>query len=81
MSTVTTEDVKELAKSLDCFTEEQLQLLAEITPKTAEAWRKRGTGPGYVLFGNRYLYPRAEVAKYLAERAKHRGGVSIAGAL
>ena len=54
-----------LAQSLDCLAEPDFCLLADITPSTAESWRKRRKGPAYILIGNRYLYPRAEVAKHL----------------
>ncbi|MDO8262193.1 MAG: hypothetical protein Q7T21_03100 [Gallionella sp.] len=54
-----------LADNLDCLTEEDFQLLAEITPGTAEAWRKRRKGPEYIRIGNRVLYPRKAVAKHL----------------
>lgn len=54
-----------LADSLDCLTEEDFQLLAEITPGTAEAWRKRHQGPTYIRIGNRVLYPRKAVALHL----------------
>lgn len=55
-----------LADSLDCLTEEDLQLFAAITPCTAEAWRKRRIGPAFIRIGNRVLYPRKAVADHLA---------------
>jgi hypothetical protein len=64
-----------LADRLDCFTEHDLLLLAGITPTTAEGWRKRGVGPAYVRAGNRYLYPRNEVAKWLEGRVRERVSV------
>lgn len=57
--------VRTLAARLDCFTDEDVQELAGVTPKTAEAWRKRGVGPAYILFGNTYLYPVKAVAEHL----------------
>ena len=57
-----TERVRHMAERLDCFIEEDFQALAAATPKTVEAWRKRGMGPAYILLGNRYLYPRKAVA-------------------
>lgn len=59
-----------LAASVECMTEAELQLLAAVTPGTLESWRKRGQGPAYVRFGTRYLYPRAGVRAFIAERAK-----------
>ena len=64
--------VQELAESLDCMTEQDFQLLAEITPGTAEAWRKRRKGPDYIRIGNRVLYPRKAVAKHLDSLTRER---------
>ncbi len=58
--------LQSLADSLDCLTEEDLQLFAAITPGTAEAWRKRHKGPAFIRIGNRVLYPRKAVADHLA---------------
>jgi hypothetical protein len=70
-----------IAESLDCLTEEDLLALAKITPNTAEAWRKRGKGPAYILLGNRYLYPRGAVADYLQTLVRQRHQVSAKGLL
>lgn len=59
------ERLRHMAERLDCLIEEDFQLLAEITPGTAEAWRKRRKGPEYIRIGNRVLYPRKSVAKHL----------------
>jgi len=61
-----------MAERLDCFIEEDFQALAAATSKTVEAWRKRGTGPAYILLGNRYLYPRKAVAQYLESATRTR---------
>lgn len=66
----------ELAQSLDCITDEDLQNLAMVKASTTEAWRKRGTGPAYIRLGNRYLYPRKAVSKYLDSITKERAQVS-----
>lgn len=73
--------VQALAQSLDCFTEEDFRTLAGITSNTAEAWRKRGKGPAYILFGNRYLYPRDAVAEHLQTLVRDRGRPSAKGML
>lgn len=57
--------LRALADSLDCLTEADFMLLCQATAGTVDAWRKRGKGPNYILIGNRYLYPRKAVAKYL----------------
>jgi hypothetical protein len=64
--------LRTLADKLDCLTETDLMLLAKATASTVEAWRKRGTGPAYLLLGNRYLYPRKSVAQYLDSIIKVR---------
>ncbi len=66
------ERVRALAQSLDCFAEPDLCLLAKITPATAESWRKRHRGPAYVLLGNRVLYPRQAVAKFIEANMRER---------
>lgn len=64
--------LRTLADKLDCLTESDMMLLAKATHGTVEAWRKRGTGPAYLLLGNRYLYPRKMVAQYLDSITKER---------
>lgn len=66
------EDGRALARSLDCLTEEELGVLAMAEPSTVEAWRKRGKGPDYILFGNRFLYPRAAVYEHLKSLVRVR---------
>jgi hypothetical protein len=73
--------VRQLAQSLDCLTEDDLVLLADITPCTAENWRKRGKGPSYILIGNRVLYPRAAVADHLQTLVRERSAPSAKGLL
>lgn len=69
------ERVRDLAQSLDCMTEQDLNLLTDTTPGTTESWRKRGKGPAYVLVGNRYLYPRKAVAEFVHSNVRERRGV------
>lgn len=70
-----------LAQSLDCITDQDLQRLAGVKPSTMEAWRKRGIGPDYILFGKQYLYPRAAVAAYLQSLIRERAKVPAKGML
>lgn len=65
MSQKNLEWLRAMAARLDCFIEEDVQELAGVTATTFTAWKKRGTGPAYILFGNRYLYQRKAVAEYL----------------
>lgn len=67
--------LKELARSLNCLTVEDLCVLAGITVTTAEAWRRRGQGPAYAIVGRRVLYPHAAVAKFVAECMRERAAV------
>lgn len=71
-TTDTQDRARDLADRLDCILEEDFQLLAEITPSTAEAWRKRRHGPEYIRIGNRVLYPRKSVAKHLESLMRER---------
>ena len=64
--------LRNLAAQFDCLTEEEYLLLADITASTAKTHRKRGTGPEYILAGNRYLYPRKAVQTYLESRIRTR---------
>lgn len=64
--------LRTLAERFDCITETDLMLLAKVTALTVESWRKRGTGPAYILLGNRYLYPRSAVSRYLESITRER---------
>jgi hypothetical protein len=75
------ERIRALAQSVDCMTEEDLNLLTGTTPGTTESWRKRGKGPAYVLIGNRYLYPRAAVAAFVQTNVRARREVPAKGML
>ncbi len=75
METDLNEDARRLqalAEKLDCLTESDFMLLANATPKTVEAWRKRGQGPSYILLGKRYLYPRKAVSEHLENITRER---------
>jgi hypothetical protein len=73
--------VAELARSLGCFTETDLCKLAKATPATVEAWRKRHTGPDYVLIGNTFLYPRDTLKEFLQSRVRKMRGTINAKAV
>jgi hypothetical protein len=65
-------DIEAIARAVGCLTREQVCRLAKVTPTTEEAWRKRGTGPAYVRFGNTVLYPVPSLAEFLqAKLHKH----------
>lgn len=71
----------ELLCALDCFSEDDVVLLTSTAATTVEAWRKRGTGPAYILAGNRYLYPRKAVADWLQTKLRERGNAGGASLL
>lgn len=73
--------LRAIADKLDCLTETDIMLLGKMTQSTVEAWRKRGQGPAYILLGNRYLYPRKAVAKYLEGITRERNCVAARKAL
>ena len=65
--------MRDLAHSLDCITDTELRELAGITELTEAAWRKRGTGPSYIRFGNSFLYPRQALARHLMALMRENG--------
>lgn len=74
-STPPDDHIRALAQSLDCMIEEDFCALAEVTPITAQNWRKRREGPAYTMLGNRVLYPVPKVAEFVKERIRHRTSV------
>lgn len=70
--------VRALAEKMDFITEDDFRLLADATPLTVQAWRKRGQGPSYVRLGRRYFYPAAAVKKFLEEATRERKTVGAA---
>lgn len=73
--------LRALADRFDFITEEDFMLLSKATAKTVETWRKRGTGPSYILIGNRYLYPCSAVEAYMASLTRERKGSGKIGSL
>lgn len=72
---------RELARLLDCLTDQDLQTLAGVLPSTTEAWRKRGTGPAYTRLGTTFLYPRKAVAQYIETLVRERPEAPAKGML
>lgn len=73
--------VSELAASVDCMSDEEFAVLANVKLSTLDAWRRRGKGPDYILLGNRYIYPRSAVRHYLQTLVRSRGRLGVATAL
>jgi len=69
--------IRAIADSLDCMLDEDLQALGGLQPGTTEAWRKRGKGPPYLIFGNRPLYPKKPAAAYLQTLIRERTQMSV----
>lgn len=57
-----------LARALGYMTASEVALLAGIKESTLCAWRKRKTGPPYVLFGNQALYSHETLKRFLCEK-------------
>lgn len=66
------EQLRALAESLGCYTEEQLLLLTGWSAETAKTKRKRGEGPPYVRHGKRVFYPREAYQDYMQSRRRAR---------
>ena len=62
--------MRTLAESLDCLLPGDVAGLAGVKDSTLDAWAKRGEGPDYVMFGNRRLYPRDAMRKFLKDRTR-----------
>ena len=45
----------------------ELAALLRKAPFTIKEWRMRGVGPAYTKVGNKVIYSREEVARWLAE--------------
>jgi hypothetical protein len=73
--------VPELARQVDCFSEQELATLAGVKISTLHAWRRRGQGPDYILLGCNYLYPRAAVTAHLQSLVRERGRTPAAKGL
>lgn len=64
--------IREMAKALGCFTEEQVRELADYAETTLLNHRRRGTGPSYIVFGRAILYPIKPLGEYLQARVRDR---------
>ena len=64
--------LRELADDLGCVLEDDVQHLALYGDTTLTNLRRRGKGPAYILFGNRFLYPKKELAEYLRGQIRER---------
>lgn len=72
---------REVARSFDCLTEEEVMALAGVKRTTLEARRKRRQAPAYILVGNNYLYPREAVADWLRSQVRQPRDVCGSAAL
>jgi DNA-binding transcriptional MerR regulator len=52
------------------LTQRQAAELLNVSPRTLEAWRLKGTGPQYIRYSNRCLrYSERDLAEWLAARS------------
>jgi predicted DNA-binding transcriptional regulator AlpA len=59
------------------LTQNEAAKFLNISPRTLENWRRKGTGPRYVSYSNRCLrYSESDLADWLAARAHCRSGGS-----
>jgi hypothetical protein len=63
-------NIKEIARSLDCITEQEFCELLKISPLTAVGWRQRSQAPLPILIGNNYFYPLAAIKEEMALRVR-----------
>lgn len=52
---------------MDFMTTKELAELLRIPAGSLNNWRTRGGGPPFLKFGQRVLYPREEVMKFIKE--------------
>jgi hypothetical protein len=71
-----TDQLTDLAHSLDCITPQELQALTGWKPSTLEAYRKRGVGPAFIKLGKNFLYPRSAIADFMADNTHTRSNGS-----
>jgi len=74
-------DAADLARLVDCLTENELCRLAGISASTADAWRRRGTGPAYVCLGNAFLYPRQHLVDFMNSKIRFPRTAAAEGGL
>lgn len=64
--------LRQLADMVGYLLESDILALYNVTPSTAENWRKRRQGPPHIMAGNTPLYPREGVIRDLASRIRER---------
>lgn len=64
--------LRELAHSLDCLIQDEVQTLTGWTSGTLESYRKRGKGPAFIKSGKHYLYPRSAIVDFIADNTRNR---------
>jgi hypothetical protein len=64
------EEMRRIARDLECICEQDFYQLAGITPNTARSWRNRGRAPMPILLGTRYFYPISAIRQVIVEKTK-----------
>lgn len=48
--------------------EQEAARILQVSPRTLQAWRRKGRGPGYVKAGTKVIYPQVLLEEWLAGR-------------
>lgn len=70
--TISTANLKELARHLDCFTEDEVAFLGGYSAGSVDSLRRRGALPSHIRFGNNRFYPIATVREFFKGRMNVR---------
>jgi excisionase family DNA binding protein len=65
---MTTDNVSPIARQLD--DERQAARYLNLSPRTLQAWRRKGDGPRYLKLGAAVRYDRADLDAWLEERTR-----------
>lgn len=65
-------NLKELARHLDCFTEEEVASLGGYSSGSIDSLRRRGALPNHIRFGNNRFYPINAVREFFKGRMNER---------
>jgi len=65
---MTTENASPITRQLD--DERQAAAYLNLSPRTLQAWRRRGDGPRYLKLGAAVRYDRADLDAWLSERLR-----------
>jgi hypothetical protein len=64
------DQIRQLARELDCFTEDDLAALTKTEISTLRNWRSRRFGPPFCTLGNVVLYPIQGSREWISKNAE-----------